>query len=141
MWREPQTRHQGVIEAPLPKRSPARRKAHPPGAHDPLSGNLGILGPGVKIWSANHRFEDTSRSIAEQGYEYKKVTIGNHVWIGANAFIMPGAAIGDYVVISAGAVVGAKTYPPYKIVAGNPARVIGTRESNAESDQSPAEKE
>ena len=87
-----------------------------------------ILGPGVKIWSANHRFDDPSAKIAEQGYEYKKVTIGSGVWIGANAFIMPGASIGDGVVISAGAVVGGKPIPAYKIVAGNPARVIGPRD-------------
>ena len=100
-----------------------------------------ILGPGVKIWSANHRFEDTSRSIAEQGYEYKKVTIGNHVWIGANAFIMPGASVGDGVIISAGAVLGAKPIPPYKLVAGNPARVIGAREAPAEVTEQPSREE
>jgi acetyltransferase-like isoleucine patch superfamily enzyme len=91
-------------------------------------GNDVILGPGVKIWSANHRFDDPTARIADQGYEYKKVTIGNGVWIGANAFIMPGATIGDGVVISAGAVVGGKPIPAYKIVAGNPARVIGARD-------------
>lgn len=88
-----------------------------------------MLGPGVKIWSANHRFDDPTMKIAEQGYEYKKVTIGSGVWIGANAFIMPGATIGDSVVISAGAVVGGKPIPSYKIVAGNPARVIGPRDA------------
>jgi maltose O-acetyltransferase len=92
-----------------------------------------MLGPGVKIWSANHKFDDVNRPIGKQGYEFKKVVLGNHVWIGANAFIMPGAQIGDGVIISAGAVVGAKTIPPYKIVAGNPARVIGTREPTPET--------
>lgn len=98
-----------------------------------------ILGPGVKIWSANHRFDDITKSIAEQGYEFKKVIIGSHVWIGANAFIMPGATIGDGCVISAGAVVGAKSYPPYKLVAGNPARVIGTREATGSPEPGPTE--
>lgn len=91
-------------------------------------GNDVILGPGVKIWSANHRFDDPTTKIADQGYEYKKVVIGDGVWIGANAFIMPGAVIGDNVVISAGAVVGGKAIPANKILAGNPARVIGTRD-------------
>jgi maltose O-acetyltransferase len=100
-----------------------------------------MLGPGVKIWSANHRFDDVEKPIGKQGYEFKKVTFGSHIWIGSNAFIMPGATIGDGVIVSAGAVVGAKTIPPYKIVAGNPARVIGTREKAPESKDAAARKE
>jgi maltose O-acetyltransferase len=90
-------------------------------------GNNVLLGPGVKIWSTNHRSDDVSKPINQQGYEDKEVVIGSDVWIGANAFIMPGAQIGDGVIISAGSVVGAKQIPPYRILAGNPARVIGTR--------------
>lgn len=99
-----------------------------------------LLGPGVKIWSANHRTEDLSRPIKGQGYEFKKVIIGSDVWIGANAFIMPGAHIGDHVIIAAGSVVGAKPVPPYRILAGNPARVIGTREQQGtgESEHPPS---
>jgi virginiamycin A acetyltransferase len=40
---------------------------------------------------------------------------------------MPGAHIGDGVVVSAGAVVGAKHIEPYSVVAGNPGRRIGSR--------------
>ncbi len=87
-----------------------------------------LLGPGVKIWSANHVFDDVETPIIDQGFEYKRVIIGSNVWIGANAFIMPGAVIGDGCVISAGSVIGGKTIPPYKILAGNPARIIGSRE-------------
>lgn len=86
-----------------------------------------ILGPSVKIWSLNHIFTDPKKWIPEQGYEYFPVKIGKHVWIGANVFIMPGTTIGDYCIVSAGSVVGAKTYPPGSILAGNPARKIGTR--------------
>lgn len=95
-------------------------------------GNHVILGPHTKIWSANHRFDDVLRPVSEQWYEFKKVKIGDNVWTGANVFIMPGADIGEGVIISAGSIVGGKTIPPYKIVAGNPARVIGTREGAPE---------
>lgn len=91
-----------------------------------------LIGPGAKIWSANHGFSDPSVPIQDQEYENKKVTIGNGCWIGANAFLMPGVNLGEGCIVSAGAVVGAKNYPPHKIIAGNPARVIGTREVKPE---------
>ena len=52
--------------------------------------------------------------------------IGNDVWIGQNAVILPGVRIGDGAVIGANSVVG-RDVAPYTIVAGNPARVIRKR--------------
>lgn len=54
------------------------------------------------------------------------VKIGNDVWIGEGALILSGVTIGD------GAVIGARTVvrgdvPPYSIVLGNPAKVVGYR--------------
>lgn len=94
-------------------------------------GDGSLLGPGVKVWTVNHRFEDTDKPIVEQGYDRIPVVIGANVWIGANAFIMPGVELGDGCIVSAGAVVGAKKYPPYSIIAGNPGRVIGNRKKEA----------
>jgi len=90
-------------------------------------GDYTLLGPGVKIWSTNHVFADPDKLIREQGAEYREVEIGRDVWIGSNAFIMPGTRLGDGCIVSAGSVVGAKKYPPYSILMGNPARVIGNR--------------
>ena len=56
----------------------------------------------------------------------KSVVIGNDVWIGANAIILPGITIGDGAVIAAGAVV-TKDVEAYGIVAGNPAKMIRKR--------------
>lgn len=86
-----------------------------------------LLGPGVAIWSVNHVFARDDQPIIEQGYDHKKVVIGSDVWVGANSFIMPGAVLGDGVIVSAGSVVGGKDVEPYAIVAGNPARKIGSR--------------
>jgi acetyltransferase-like isoleucine patch superfamily enzyme len=94
-----------------------------------------LLGPGVKIWSVNHVFADSNRPIIDQGYEHKPVIIGSNVWIGANAFVMPGAHIGDGVIVSAGSVVGAKFIEPYSVIAGNPARRIGSRNTPSNTEE------
>ncbi len=86
-----------------------------------------VFGPGVKIWTQNHRFDDPDLPVLDQGAEYHKVVLGDDVWIGANAFIMPGVHLPHGCVVSAGAVVGTKQYKEYSILAGNPARVIGFR--------------
>jgi acetyltransferase-like isoleucine patch superfamily enzyme len=52
--------------------------------------------------------------------------IGNDVWIGKGAFIASGVVIGDGAVVGGHAVV-TKPVPPYAIVGGNPARIIGRR--------------
>ena len=90
-------------------------------------GNDVMLGPGVKIWSVNHKYDDLDCPIADQGYDYDPVVIGDGVWIGANGFIMPGVNIPEGCVVSAGTIVHKKAYPPYSILAGSPCRVIGTR--------------
>ena len=52
--------------------------------------------------------------------------IGNDVWIGQNALILPGVQIGDGAIIGANSVVGSDV-EPYTIVAGNPAKIIRKR--------------
>ena len=65
--------------------------------------------------------------IRNQGRtEIKPVIIGDDVWIGARAIIMPGIVIGRGAVIGAGSVV-TKNVDEYAVVAGNPARVIKYR--------------
>lgn len=56
----------------------------------------------------------------------KDTVIGNDVWIGYNAIIMPGVSIGDGAIIGTGSVV-TKDIAPYEIVGGNPAEVIRKR--------------
>jgi len=58
--------------------------------------------------------------------EYGDTVIGNDVWIGYDALIMPGVTIGDGAIIGARSVV-TKDVSPYTIVAGNPARIIRKR--------------
>ena len=58
------------------------------------------------------------------GTKDKAVSIGDDVWIGFNAVIMKGVTIGEKSIIGAGAMV-LHDVPPYTIVGGNPAKVIG----------------
>lgn len=53
------------------------------------------------------------------------MTIGNNVWIGRRVMFMPGSAVGDNVVVAAGAVV-TKKFPSNVVVGGVPARIIGS---------------
>ena len=55
----------------------------------------------------------------------KPITLGNKVYIGNNAILLPGITVGDKVVIGAGAIV-TKDVPPNSVVAGVPAKVIRT---------------
>lgn len=54
-----------------------------------------------------------------------KVEIGNDVFIGAGAIILPNVRIGDKVIVGAGSVVN-KSIPSNSVVVGNPARIIGS---------------
>ena len=60
-----------------------------------------------------------------------KIKIGDHVFIGANATVLPGVTVGDRAVIGAGSVV-THDVPAGAVVAGVPARVIGTAEELAQ---------
>ena len=90
-------------------------------------GNDVILGPYTKIWSQNHNYKDPHMPVLDQGYTFMPVVIGDDVWVGANAFIMPGVVLGDRCVVAANSVVGRKEYPAGTVLAGYPARKIGER--------------
>jgi acetyltransferase-like isoleucine patch superfamily enzyme len=59
---------------------------------------------------------------------FGKIIIGNNVYIGNSALIMPGVSIGNNVIIGAGSIV-TKSITDGMVVAGNPAKVIGNFES------------
>lgn len=93
----------------------------------PLSiGNDVMMAPGVSIYTQNHETENIYRPMRLQTAAKKKVTIGNDVWIGANAIILPGVTVGNGAIVAAGAVV-TKNVPDFAVVGGNPAKVIKIR--------------
>ncbi|MEI8648935.1 acyltransferase [Paraglaciecola sp. Hal342] len=86
-----------------------------------------LLGSGVHVMSGKeqHNFSDLTRPIKEQGGTFHKVRIGQNCWIGNGAMIM--ANIGANCIVGAGSVVSSDI-PDNSIVAGNPARVIKSRD-------------
>ena len=86
-------------------------------------GNHVNLAQGITVTALNHNFEDASKRIDEQGISTKPVVIGDDVWIGANAVILPGVTIGKHCVVAAGAVV-TKDVPDNCVVGGVPAKLI-----------------
>lgn len=84
-------------------------------------GDWVMIGPHVLISTVNHPLSPRGRrnrlGVA------KPVHIGNDVWIGGHATILPGVTIGDGSVVAAGAVV-TKDVPDHVVVAGVPARFI-----------------
>ena len=90
-------------------------------------GNDVLIGDGCRILngSRQHRYDSIDLPMTMQGGWIKKISIGNDVWVGTNAVVMND--IKDGAVIGAGAVVNRKV-SKYSICAGNPAKIIGSRE-------------
>lgn len=83
-----------------------------------------MIGSGVHIYVANHRFDRNDIDIIYQGHsESKDVVLKQGCWIGANTTILPGVKIGENSVIGAGSVV-TKSIPARVIAVGNPAKII-----------------
>ncbi len=61
-------------------------------------------------------------------YQYRRISIGNNCFIGANSTLMPGVRIEDNVIVGAGSIV-TRSIPRGYVVAGNPARQITTFEA------------
>jgi acetyltransferase-like isoleucine patch superfamily enzyme len=100
------------------------------GSYAHIAGNVVIgsntmIAGGVAIYGFNHG-TDPTYPMGYQPCTVKGITIGSDCWIGANAVIIDGVNIGDHSIVAAGAIV-TKSFPPFSIVGGNPARLIRDR--------------
>lgn len=95
-------------------------------------GSNTAIGPHVSIIGGDHRYDHVGRTINGVSLPDKRpendrdVEIGDDVWIGCNATILKGVTVARGTIVAAGAVV-TKSFPPYSILGGVPARVIGRR--------------
>ncbi len=86
-------------------------------------GNDVWTGHHVYITDQNHGYEDLSLPISQQTQPEKPVVIGAGSWIGHGSVILPGAQIGEHVVIGANSVVTG-VIPSYSVAVGAPAKVV-----------------
>lgn len=94
-----------------------------------------IFGPNPTIITGDHRIDVIGKYIMDSHDKLPDndapVLIDDDVWCGANVTILKGVTIGRGSVIAAGAVV-TKSFPPYSIIGGVPARLLRCRFTNTE---------
>ena len=90
-------------------------------------GNHVQIGPDVVISSENHKFNDVTKRIDQQGVSRKGVKIADDCWIGSKVVILDGVQVEKGAIIAAGSVV-THSVSPMTIVGGIPARIIKLRE-------------
>lgn len=79
------------------------------------------------VISTNHNIDAPTALPWDDRLDFRPVTIGDNVWLGARVTILPGTTIGDGAIIGAGSLVNG-SIPALAIAAGNPARVIRSRD-------------
>ncbi len=99
---------------------------------DPREGGKGniiieddvLIGSGVHLYVANHKYGKKNVPIYEQGhFEAKDIIVKKGSWIGANSIILAGVTVGENSIVGAGSIV-TKNVPNNVIVAGSPAKII-----------------
>lgn len=88
--------------------------------HSIVVGDNCLIGDLVAIFDTNHHLLEPSRPR-----RFAPVRVGDNVWVGRSAIILPGVTIGDHAVIAAGSIVTSDV-PARTLVAGVPARQIRT---------------
>ncbi|HEX8970585.1 acyltransferase [Oryzihumus sp.] len=89
-------------------------------------GQACLFGDDVYICDFDHRTEDHTVPIKDQGIVKSPVRIGDDVWIGTKVTVLRGADVGSGSVVAANAVARG-VYPPRSVIGGVPGRVLKTR--------------
>jgi acetyltransferase-like isoleucine patch superfamily enzyme len=93
-------------------------------------GSAGMVADHVYIADFDHRFDDLTRPVKDQGLAMGRVRLGHDVWLGTKVSVMRGTTIGDSAVVGANSVVS-RDIPARCVAVGSPARVIRRRDIGA----------
>ncbi len=85
-----------------------------------------IIGQYFSCHPENHVHSEVHLPIRLQGVTHRGISIGSNCWIGSKVTVLDGVSIGVGSVIAAGAVV-TRSFPPYSIIGGVPARLLKSR--------------
>ncbi len=100
-----------------------------------IANNVGLIGKYDHDYTCIGKAIKDSPWIGDSNYNFKgkdlKIVIEDDTWIGYGSIVVSGVKIGKGSIVAAGSVV-LKDIPPYSIVAGNPAKVIGARFSDGQ---------
>lgn len=92
-----------------------------------------MIGPGVHIYTNNHNYADTSKSIYDQGYPtptiLNSVILRKGCWVGGGAILLAGVEIGENSVIGAGSVVS-QSVPPRVVFMARPGAIVRKIDNN-----------
>ena len=91
-------------------------------------GDSALIADNVYISDFDHRFDDLTVPIKDQGITKSRVRIERDVWLGTKVTVCRGVVIGEGTVVGANAVV-TKDLPAFSVAVGVPARVIKDRKS------------
>lgn len=89
-------------------------------------GDCALFADDVYISDFDHRFDDLTKTIKDQGIVKSRVRIERDVWLGTKVTVCRGVVIGEGTVVGANAVV-TKDLPAFSVAVGVPARVIKDR--------------
>jgi acetyltransferase-like isoleucine patch superfamily enzyme len=89
-------------------------------------GECALIADDVYISDFDHRFDDLSVPIKDQGIAKARVRIGRDVWLGTKTTVSRGVRIGEGTVVGANSVV-TRDLPDFSVAVGAPARVVKSR--------------
>ena len=88
-------------------------------------GDYVLIAQEVVIADSFATFPPRETSVWEESPEIEAIVVEDDAWLGSRSILLPGARIGAGAIVGAGAVVDFDV-PPYAIVAGNPANIVGS---------------
>lgn len=86
-------------------------------------GDNTTIAANVFITNLDHEYEDTSKSVMDQGHILRETSIGEGCFIGYGAAIQAGTVLGEHCVVGTNAVVRG-SFPDFCVIVGCPARVV-----------------